>query len=324
MRSKNIKSPKVSVVVTFLNEEKHLPELIRSLLCQTQKPDELILIDGGSSDASVLLIQKYLTNKKFPIILKTHPGNIGQCRNYGVKLTHNELIAFTDAGCVPDKHWLKELTQFYLQNATAVVAGYYFGLPQSSFQAAVVPYVLVMPDRVNAEELLPASRSMLIEKKLFEKMGGFDEKLVVSEDFALSQKIRAYGKKINKNLISFTSKAQVGWYPKPNLYTFIKMIYMHTKYDLKAGIVRTKIVFILLRYIYALQSILMVWLITDIKGLLIYTWTLFFIYCFWSIAKNVKYAPTGWFYLPMLQITSDVAILTAMLRSLINPQRTRS
>ena len=49
----------VSVVITVLNEEKSIRELIKALLTQDKKPQEIIIIDGGSSDKTVQII-KYL------------------------------------------------------------------------------------------------------------------------------------------------------------------------------------------------------------------------------------------------------------------------
>ena len=133
---------KVSVVVTVLNEEATIKMLLDSLIDQTIKPSEIIIVDGGSTDNTVAIIKKY------KVTLLTKTGNRSVGRNYGVSKSKGQIIAFTDAGCVPESGWLKELFKPFIDPKVQVVSGYYKGLPQNIFEKCLVPYVLVMPDQV--------------------------------------------------------------------------------------------------------------------------------------------------------------------------------
>ncbi len=295
------KAKKISLIVTVLNEEETILELLNSIIKQTLWPQEVIITDGGSQDQTVPLIERFI--KKHPELnlkLLIKPGsNISQGRNSAIKQAQTPLIAITDAGCRLQPDWLAQLKQTYEQTQAPVVAGYYQGQPQSGFQKAVVPYVLVMPDQVEPTNFLPASRSMLMEKTTWEKLGGFDPNLTVSEDFALAKKIKAQNIKI-----SFAPQAIVNWLPRKNLQNFSWMIFNFAKYDLVAGLIRPKVLLIFARYLIGLLVAfysLKFWL----AGLIFYL--------LWAIAKNFKYVGSAWYWLPILQITADLAVMLGTL-----------
>src|SRR3990167_11068705 len=202
---------KLSLIVAVLNEEKYIGKLIDSISIQTKIPDEIIIVDGGSSDQTVARIQNSKfkiqnCNSKFKIIIK--PGNRAVGRNEAIRVSKGDIILSTDAGCTLDKNWVKNITapfatKVHLRGAFSVtsevaegllrggrvdvVAGYYRGKPQNTFQKSLVPYVLVMEDKIKGE-FLPATRSMAFKKSIWKKVGGFDETLSHNEDYALDRK----------------------------------------------------------------------------------------------------------------------------------------
>lgn len=349
LKEKNQK-PKISVVVTTLNEAETIVELLESLAGQTLSPIEVVVVDGGSVDKTAWRVQEFIKKDrdsgslhfggqagsgmtKTRIFSKNGNRSVG--RNYGVEKASGDLIAFTDAGCRPDLAWLKEL-ELAMQRSRnksgmttkhIVVAGYYYGLPATPFEEAVVPYSLVMPERVNPKTFLPSTRSMLISKKLFLELGGFDEKLSDNEDFALARKIKSQKSKVK---IILAKKARVGWYPRKNLREFVMMIYRFARGDARARILRPKVSLIYLRYLFLIifsclylasqckmQNAqcqnwnLIIWYLLGI-------WILLFgIYSLWSIRKNYRYVKNGWYYLPVLQIASDLAVMIGTIRGLL-------
>ncbi len=73
---------KLSVIVPFYNEEEHLDRCLRSILEQTEKDLEVILVDDGSDDGSVRICEKYIkTDSRFSLICMENGG--GKC---GTKL----------------------------------------------------------------------------------------------------------------------------------------------------------------------------------------------------------------------------------------------
>ncbi|MBD3250133.1 MAG: glycosyltransferase [Candidatus Pacebacteria bacterium] len=302
----------ISLIITTLNEQETVARLLEAIAAQTRQPSELIIVDGGSTDNTQQLIKNFQASQpKLKLKLLSRSGsNISQGRNFAISQAENELIAITDAGCVPEPNWLEELEKAYLQTGKPVVAGYYTALPENNFQQAVVPYVLVMPDKVNPNNFLPASRSMLLEKKIWEQLGGFPEHLEVSEDFAFANQLVK-----NQVPIAFAPQARVGWLPRQNLVQFAKMIYRFARDDIRAGLLRPKVGLIFIRYL--VNLLILVWLWPDLVKLGLFAGAALSAYSWWAIAKNKRYVPDGWFWLPVLQIISDLAVMSGTITGLV-------
>ena len=174
---------KISLVITTLNEEQTIIPLLKSIREQSVVPDEVVIVDGGSIDRTVMLIKKFETkvlrseNIKTRVFIKKGNRSVG--RNYAIEKAKNSWIAVTDAGCILDRNWLKELVEEQTKLKIEVVAGYYSANPKTSFEEAVIPYVLVMPDRVDENNFLPATRSVLFSKNIWKQAGGFNENLLI-------------------------------------------------------------------------------------------------------------------------------------------------
>ena len=242
-KSLQINPPQTSVVVTVLNEVGTVAKLVMALRRQTIPPHELIIVDGGSSDGT--LEELHRLSKDFPaLIILEKPGNRSVGRNTGIKAAANEIIAITDAGCVPHRDWLEHLLAAHILQKADVVAGYYQGKAESPIAEAVIPYTLVMPDRIDADNFLPATRSMLLTKNIWKKVGGFDEKMSDNEDFEFARRLRKSG-----TMIVFAREAVVDWLPRTNLKQFWQMIYRFARGDVFAGIIRPKAILIFVRYL---------------------------------------------------------------------------
>lgn len=115
--------PGVSVVVTVLNEEQALDPLLDALLPQLRPDDELIVVDGGSTDGTWdrLGTRANLDTRLRPLL---RPGtNISAGRNSGIALARHDVIACTDAGCDPAPDWLDAIrAPFGEQDCPALVA----------------------------------------------------------------------------------------------------------------------------------------------------------------------------------------------------------
>jgi len=101
--------PLVSVILCFYNEEKFLPEAVKSVMDQDYDNWELILVDDGSSDGSTNIAKGFADEYSDRILYLEHPshGNRGlsASRNLGIKKVLGDLVAFIDADDVwlPDK-----------------------------------------------------------------------------------------------------------------------------------------------------------------------------------------------------------------------------
>ena len=299
---------KASLVCTVLNEEEYVEKLIDSVASQSMLPDEFIIVDGQSKDFTQKLIKSKISqySKKLNIKLLVKKGNRSIGRNEGIRIATNKIILITDSGCILEKNWVKNIIKPFENKSVDIVAGYYRGKFQNIFQKSLIPYVLVMPDKINPKIFLPATRSMALRKKVWEKIKGFDEKLSHNEDFAFANKV----KNADFN-IKFEKKAIVYWLPRKNLFQAFRMFFRFSFGDIESGILRTSVVFLFLRYILGIYLLM---LIPIIKSRVLNSFILisFLGYITWSIFKNYRYVKNfkAFFYLPLLQFTSDFAVLS--------------
>ncbi len=302
---------KLSVVITVLNEADTIDLLLAGLLQQTTPVDEIVIVDGGSADQTKKIIKEWQKNPSIGKKIKffTKEGNRSVGRNHAIKQAKHDWLAITDAGCLPIETWLEELIAAQKKSQAPVIAGYYFGLPENNFQQAVIPYVLVPPNKVDPENFLPATRSMMISRDVWKKLGGFDEKLDHNEDYALAKKM------VKPNIeIKFTDRALVGWLPTKNLKDFYRMIYRFALGDIEASIVRPKVKLVFLRYVLVFTAL--IWTIITNQFLEIYSFFvgLILIYSYWAILKNQRYVEYGRLWLPVLQFTADIAVMLGSLK----------
>lgn len=103
--------PKISVIVPIYNAELYLEQCIESVLNQTLRDIELLLIDDGSTDNSFLICEKY-KKRDNRIQLYTNK-NVGQGleRNFGIKKSTGEYIAFLDSDDQYKENMLEKLYQ---------------------------------------------------------------------------------------------------------------------------------------------------------------------------------------------------------------------
>lgn len=304
---------KVSLIVTVLNEEKSIDAFLDSVANQSLKPDEVIVVDGGSVDWTLDKLSKRKENIR---ILIKEGASRSEGRNLAVEKAKNEIIAITDAGCVLDKNWLAEIVKPFSDPSVDVVAGYYRGIAKTVFEKCVIPYVLVMPDRVNPKTFLPASRSMAIKKNVFWKVGGFPVEFVHNEDYVFANRLKKEGAKI-----VFCQEAIVNWIPRSNLKSFWTMIYRFALGDAQSRLRHLKVFGIFLRYLIFFSLIISSLLLLSAPLLLSFV-LLFLLYLIWSVAKNFRYVKhyKAFFWLPVLQLTSDFAVIWGTIKGLIFSQ----
>lgn len=104
-----MKAPLVSIVMTIYNEAHVVEQAIDTLLSQSYKNIELVLVDNGSKDATLRTIGKYQKKKNVKIVaLKANLGP-GGGRNAGAKIAKGDILVFIDADMVFDKQYINGL-----------------------------------------------------------------------------------------------------------------------------------------------------------------------------------------------------------------------
>lgn len=89
--------PKVSVIVPVYNAEKYLRSCVDSILAQTVRDIELILVDDGSTDTSPAICDEYAVEDSRVKVLHKPNGRAASARNAGLRIASGEYVAFVDA-----------------------------------------------------------------------------------------------------------------------------------------------------------------------------------------------------------------------------------
>ncbi len=106
-----MKNPKVSVLISAYNEENYIGKCIGSLLKQTYKDMEIVVIDDGSRDKTLEIVKKYQSVR---VVRQNHLG-LGASRNTGARNARGDIIIFADADLVYDKDYVKNLIKPILE-----------------------------------------------------------------------------------------------------------------------------------------------------------------------------------------------------------------
>ncbi len=292
---------KVSLIITTKNEEATIVSLLDSIRNQSNPPDEIIIADAGSTDQTVSLISKQ--KRKLPIQVVSLPESANRAvgRNTAIDHATYEHILITDAGCVLDPDWVKEMKAGF--SHADVVAGFYQGCPETKLEAAIVPYALVMPDHLDVTNFLPATRSMGITKKVFSTVGRFSERFRYAEDYAFARKI------VELQIpIAVQPTAIVYWRPRSSLQSFSRMIYEHAYGDGYSLTFRPKVALIYLRYAAWMFFLPVVFQSPILNAAYLASLLLYIVY---AIQKNYRYAPywQSLINLPVLQLLSDLQVM---------------
>src|SRR3977135_2127666 len=97
----------ISVIVPVRNEESSIGAPLESLLNQTLPPAEIVITDGGSTDATTAIIQKYIDSGAPVRLIRTTKALPGRATNLAAAHAAHEWLAFTDAGIKLDKKRLQ-------------------------------------------------------------------------------------------------------------------------------------------------------------------------------------------------------------------------
>jgi glycosyltransferase involved in cell wall biosynthesis len=313
---------KVSLVVTVLNEEPSIAALLESIISQVRKPDEFIIVDGGSDDKTCDIIRSYQKIYK-NITLYEFKTTRSEARNIGIQAAKGDVIVTTDAGCFAEKHWIKKITEPFKDKRVDLVAGFYEMIGGNSpLRRAMSVYIGVTPDRFD-DHFLASARSLAFRKTLWKKVGGFPEGLKdTAEDTMFNYNIIKSGAKIVR-----VKDAIVYWQLPLTLTEGFKKLFLYAKGDAKSGIWwhplkrfqthNIKIAMIYIRYLVALYFLLLASIYEILKLPVILG---IFLYMFWSFRK--VFTRTNNFRAGLwgiaVQFTSDIAVMSGFLTGLVS------
>lgn len=223
---------KITLIIPIYNEAGNIASFLTALSFQNKLPNEVIFIDGGSSDGTVEILERFkreqkeindldvvvISDRKFSKREAISP--IAKARNFGVKLAKNDKILCTDSGCMLSPDWVMEMSTLLI-SADLVIGRY------SYIRRGVLSYLLArsfIPSSKNFanSNFLPSSRSIGFTKNLFFEVGGYPEIAFAAEDTLFASNARKAARKI-----AVAQKSSVFWELPSSFHELYNKVYTY-------------------------------------------------------------------------------------------------
>ncbi len=183
-------NPKLTVLMPVYNGERFLSDAIESILGQTYKDFELLIINDGSADRSREIILSY-DDPRIILVENQQNQGIPRTRNIGLKLARGKYVACMDADDISMPDRLEKQIKFLVDNPeVGLVAGWieivgedrkhlgFWRVDKANNTPEEIYYTLHFRNCI-------AQSSVLFDKDIVLKCGGYDERFTKTEDFEL-------------------------------------------------------------------------------------------------------------------------------------------
>ncbi|MDX1437906.1 MAG: glycosyltransferase, partial [Anaerolineales bacterium] len=221
-----------SVIATALNESKTAQALVESLYQQTRQPDEIVLIDTGSSDNTLEVMEKLSADSPVPIRVLFEPGaGIARGRNLAIAAARNPVIVSTDFGCVLPPDWLENmLAPFEDDPRIEFVAGRVHAVDRNGAPARWLLGRTL--EEIDPQSHLPTGNSMAFTRQAWARVGGYPEWLsLTGEDTYFDAEM----KRATAHW-GFVPEAAVQWRAPDTLASYLRKAYQWSVGDGESGI----------------------------------------------------------------------------------------
>lgn len=178
---------KISVVIPTKNEEAYIEACLSAILAQTRKPDEVIVVDNGSTDRT----SEIAIRMGAKVINCPTPG-VAVARQAGLEAASGDWVATTDADSRPGRDWL-ELLESRMQNAVAVYGPMrMFGLPRWQEELTELGYGVFLKLMALLRRPNMGGANMAFRRDLGLQVGGYP-RVLTSEDVYLGLALKKHG-----------------------------------------------------------------------------------------------------------------------------------
>ena len=204
MEKLNLENIKVSLIIPTLNAAVYMPALVSILDKQTRKPDEIIVIDSESEDATVRMAEQagYRTLK-----VKRCDFDHGGTRNYAVAMSRGDIVMFLSQDALPsDEYYVENLLKGFASEEVVMISARQlprknakpdealvreFNYPADSFvrSKADIP-------RLGIKAYFFSDVCSAYRRDFFDEIGGFESPLLTNEDMLMAARALAADHKI--------------------------------------------------------------------------------------------------------------------------------
>lgn len=177
----------LSIVIPTLNEEDYLPDLLKSIKKQDFNDYEVIVADAGSKDKTIEIAKSFGC--------KIVEGGLpARGRNNGAREARGEIFFFLDADTILPKGLLSKSLREFKERNLGIASFQLRPYPQRRITSILMD-LFYNKMIIFLEKILPHSATgIIVKKKVFEKLSGFDEDLKLSEDHDMARRAAKFSK----------------------------------------------------------------------------------------------------------------------------------
>ncbi|MBU2880313.1 glycosyltransferase family 2 protein [Aliiglaciecola lipolytica] len=189
---------KISVVIPLYNKEKYIAETLQTVVDQTYRHFEVLIVDDGSTDCSIDSVEPFLEDSRFKLIKQQNSG-VSAARNTGVRESRTNFIAFLDADDLWMPDYLSKMQEAIEKFPDCVMfnsAGIVRNADNSEYVRQIKKYSskICLNDFFENPHVALHTSATVVSKDAFNKVGGFPVGMKRNQDFALFFSIAFYGK----------------------------------------------------------------------------------------------------------------------------------
>ncbi len=181
-------SEKITLVSTVKDAASYIEEFLASVAFQTRVPDEIVIVDGGSTDGTA----EILRNAPGITLIEEPEANIARGRNVAIRAATHDLIALSDADCILEPSWLSFLLET-LEEGADVAMGFYVPETETFLQRSMSAVNLPEASEIREDRFMPSGRSVAFRRSAIDAAGGYPEWLDIGEDMYVDHRWRELG-----------------------------------------------------------------------------------------------------------------------------------
>ena len=192
MKNELMNKPRLSVIMPLYNKAPYIQKALESVVSQTYRDFEIIIVDDGSTDCSLSIIQGYargLRNLDFRLhVLSQKNVGVAAARNRGVAESSGEFLCFLDADDWWEPEFLEEMDRLIAEypDAGIYASNYIYYKPGKTHVALnLLRGYINYPKAYLHGEMPVWTGATCMPRKVFDEMGGFLEGIKLGEDFLL-------------------------------------------------------------------------------------------------------------------------------------------
>ena len=221
----------VSVITPARNAAKTIERCIISVLRQNFEGNlEYIVVEGGSTDGTRQILEKYQTEGKIKLIIGPGKGP-ATARNIGIKEARGEILVFIDADCEADENWMRNLIKPFKKEEVGGVCG----SVKTPRGLSLIGRIVGLDWEYRQEERIVKGlrwfhfMNTAYRREIFDKIGLLNEEFVTGEDQEFFRRAVRTGYKF-----LFVEDAVVYHYHRSTLLGFLKQFFNYGRGSIKA------------------------------------------------------------------------------------------